>query len=150
MMIAKASTLAGCVIAATLAFASEARAQGEFYAGKRLTIIVGLEAGGTVDTLARTFAVQLRKHIPGSPTIVVQNMPGAGGSAATNYLQERAAPDGLTILYGPWDPLAQALSDPILRARYEDFEYLGGTGDIRVNYARTDMIPGGLRSPRDI
>ena len=149
-MIAKASTLAGRVIAATLALAGAACAQGEFYAGKRLTIIVGLEAGGTVDTLARTFAVQLRKHIPGHPTVVVQNMPGAGGSAATNYLQERATADGLTILYGPWDPLAQALGDQTLRVRYETFEYLGGTGDIRVNYARTDTVPGGIKAPRDI
>jgi hypothetical protein len=123
---------------------------GDFYAGKRLTIIVGLEAGGTVDTLARAFSVVLKKHIPGNPTIVVQNMPGGGGSSATNYLNERAAPDGLTILYGPWDPLAQALGDQILRARYEDFEYLGGTGDIRVNYARTDAVPGGIKTPRDL
>src|SRR5437016_14542007 len=129
-MIAKALTLAGCIIAVA-ALTGEARAQGEFYAGKRLTIVVGLEAGGTVDTLARTFAVQLRKHIPGNPTIVVQNMPGAGSATATNYLFERAAPDGLTILYGSWDPLAQALGDQALRARYDQFEYLGGTGDIR-------------------
>jgi tripartite-type tricarboxylate transporter receptor subunit TctC len=81
---------------------------------------------------------------------VVQNMPGAGGSTATNYLQERAASDGLTILYGPWDPLAQALGDRTLRARYENFAYLGGTGDIRVNYARTDTVPGGIKAPRDI
>ena len=58
--------------------------------------------------------------------------------------------DGMTILYGPWDPLAQALGDQTLRARYEDFDYLGGTGDIRVNYARTDIVPGGLKAPRDI
>src|SRR5882672_2051891 len=122
----------------------------DFYAGKRITIIIGLEAGGTVDTLARAFSVYLRKHIAGNPTIVVQNMPGAGGSTATNYLAERAQPDGMTILYGPWDPLAQALGDQTLRARYQDFEYLAGTGDIRVNYARTDSVPGGLKAPRDI
>ena len=141
--------LAGCALVVLPSLATSAQAS-EFYAGKRLTILVGLAAGGTVDTLARVFAVQLRKHIPGNPTIVVQNMPGAGGSAATNYLQEKAAPDGLTILYGPWDPLAQALGDQTLRARYEMFEYLGGTGDIRVNYARTDTVPGGIKAPRDI
>jgi tripartite-type tricarboxylate transporter receptor subunit TctC len=151
MMMAKALTLAGCVFAAAaLALASEARAQGEFYAGKRLTIIVGVDAGGTIDTLARTFAAQLRKHIPGNPTIVVQNMPGAGSTIATNHVYERAAPDGLTILYNSWDPLAQALGDQLLRARYDQFEYLGGTGDIRVNYARTDTVPGGIKAPRDI
>jgi hypothetical protein len=121
-----------------------------FYAGKTLRIIVGLEAGGTVDTLARAFSVYLRKHIPGNPNIVIQNMPGAGGWGAANYLHERAVPDGLTILYGPWDPLAQALGDQGLRARYQDLDYLGGTGDIRVNYARTDVVQGGLKSPRDI
>jgi hypothetical protein len=123
---------------------------GGFYAGKTLRVIVGLEAGGTVDTLARAFSIYLRKHIPGNPNVIIQNMPGAGGWGATNFLSERAAPDGLTILYGPWDPLAQALGDQGLRARYQDFEYLGGTGDIRVNYARTDVVPGGLKAPRDI
>jgi hypothetical protein len=122
----------------------------DFYAGKTLRIIVGLEAGGTVDTLARAFSVHLRRHIAGNPNIIIANMPGAGGWGATNFLHERALPDGLTILYGPWDPLAQALGDQGLRARYQDFDYLGGTGDIRVNYARTDVVQGGIKSPRDI
>jgi hypothetical protein len=138
-------------LVAALSAAGPARAQsGEFYAGKTLRIIVGLEAGGTVDTLARAFSVYLRRHIAGNPSIIVQNMPGAGGWSATNFLHERAAPDGLTLLYGPWDPLAQALGDQGLRARYQDFDYLGGTGDIRVNYARTDVVRGGLKAPRDI
>jgi putative tricarboxylic transport membrane protein len=148
-MVAKA-LLAGWMIAAGLVLVDEAHAQGEFYAGKRLTVIVGVDAGGTIDTLARTFAAQLRKHVPGNPTIVVQNMPGAGSTIATNYVYERAAADGLTVLYNSWDPLAQALGDQLLRARYDRFEYLGGTGDIRVNYARTDTVPGGIKAPRDI
>ena len=74
---------------------------------------------------------------------------GQAVASTTNYLQERAAPEGLTILYGPWDPLAQALGDQTLRVRYDTFEYLGGTGDIRVNYARTDTVPGGIKVPRD-
>jgi tripartite-type tricarboxylate transporter receptor subunit TctC len=123
---------------------------GDFYAGKTMKVIVGLDAGGTVDTFVRTFSVYLKKHIAGNPTILVQNMPGAGGWGATNYLFEKAAPDGLTILYGPWDPLAQALGDQGLRARYEKFEFLGGTGDIRINYIRRDSIPGGAKQPSDI
>jgi tripartite-type tricarboxylate transporter receptor subunit TctC len=139
------------VLIAALGVSAPAAAQpGDIYAGKTLRMIVGLEAGGTVDTLARAFAVHLRNHIPGNPAILVQNMPGAGGWNATNYLYERAASDGLTTLYGPWDPIAQALGDQGLRARYQDFVYLGGTGDIRVIYARTDVVPGGLKSPRDI
>ena len=129
---------------------SAAAQSGDYYANKTLRVIVGLEAGGTVDTFARTFSGYLRKHIPGNPNIIVQNMPGAGGKTATNHVYERAAPDGLTILYGPWDPLAQALGDQGLRARYENFEFLGGTGDIRVIYARRDAVAGGIKAPADI
>jgi tripartite-type tricarboxylate transporter receptor subunit TctC len=145
-----ATARAAAVVLATLALPTAASAQDDYFAGKTLRIIVGLAAGGTVDTFARSFSGHLRKHIPGNPTIIVQNMPGAGGKNATNYLAEKADKDGLTILYGPWDPLAQALGDPGLRARYENFEYLGGTGDIRVLYARTDAVPGGIKRPADI
>ncbi len=124
--------------------------QADFYAGKTLTIIVGLASGGTVDTFVRQFAVYLKKHIPGGPNIIVQNMPGAGGLLATNFLAERAPKDGTQIIYHLWDPLAQALGDKALRARYETFEYLGGTSDTRVVYARTDAVPGGIKTPTDI
>jgi len=63
---------------AALSVPQPAAAQ-DFYAGKTLKIVVGLEAGGTVDAAARLFAPHLRKHIPGHPTIVIQNMPSAAG-----------------------------------------------------------------------
>src|SRR4051812_25783822 len=122
----------------------------DFYAGKTLKIIVGLEAGGTVDTMARLFVSYLRRHIPGNPLVVIQNMPSAAGVGATNFVYEKAEPDGLTILFNSWDPLAQVLGDQGMRARYENFEYVGGVGDIRVVYGRTDMVPGGLKRPADI
>lgn len=122
----------------------------EYYAGKTLTIIVGLDAGGTADTLVRSLTGYIRKHTPGNPTVIVQNMPGAAGALAINYLMEKAPRDGLTMVYQPWDPLAQALGSPSLRARYEQFELLGGTSDIRVMYARRDSVPGGFNVPADI
>lgn len=135
----------------TLMQTAPSRAQtADIYAGKTLTIVIGLDAGGTVDTFVRTFMAYLKKHIPGQPTIIVQNMPGAGGVLATNWLMERAPRDGTTIIYQNWDPLAQALGNQGLRARYEQFEYLGGTSDTRVNYARVDSIPGGIKTPADI
>lgn len=122
----------------------------EPYAGKTITIIVGLDAGGTADTLVRSLTGYIRKHTPGNPTVIVQNMPGAAGALAINYLMEKAPRDGSTVVYQPWDPLGQALGNPSLRARYEQFEYIGGTSDIRVMYARRDAIPGGLNAPADI
>ena len=129
---------------------ASAQQAGEFYKGKNITVLVGLNAGGTVDLFARMFSQYLQKHLPTQPSIVVQNMPGAGGLQATNFVSERAKPDGLTILWGPWDPLAQAMKLPNMRARYENFEFLGGTGDTRVLYARTDIIPGGMKKPADV
>lgn len=122
----------------------------DFYAGKTLKILVGVEAGGTVDTLARLFVGYLRKHIPGNPAIVIQNMPSAAGVGATNFVYEKAQPDGLTILFNSWDPLAQVLGDQGMRARYENFEFVGGVGDIRVIYGRSDLVPGGIKKPADL
>src|SRR4051812_351579 len=73
--------------------------------------------------------------------------PGVG---ATNFVYEKAEPDGMTILFNSWDPLAQALGDQGMRARYENFEFLGGIGDYRVIYGRSDMIPGGIKKAADI
>src|SRR5262245_11577766 len=70
MLMASFTSTIRCVAAmalASLLMPAKAVAQPDFYAGKRLTIIIGLEAGGTVDTLARAFSVYLRKHIPGNP-----------------------------------------------------------------------------------
>ena len=82
------------VLISTIARLSAPAAADDFYAGKRLTIIVGLEAGGTVDTLARAFSGYLRKHIPGNPAVVIQNMPGAGGWTATNFYRSAPLPTG--------------------------------------------------------
>ena len=143
--------LGACAWLVSTLLAAPARAEPEpFYKGKTISIVVGLEAGGTVDLFARVFAQVIQKHLKGAPVLVVQNMPGAGGLLATNYLAERAKPDGLTILWGPWDPLAQALKLPNMRARYENFEFLGGTADTRVLYASTASIPGGFKQPTDV
>lgn len=77
---------------------ASAEAQEDFYKSKRLTIIVGSGAGGGYDTYARVFARHYPNHIPGQPTIIVQNMPAAGGIAATGYIANSATRDGTVIL----------------------------------------------------
>lgn len=66
----------------------------DFYRGRSLTMIVGYSAGGGYDIYARTIARYMGDHIPGSPKIVVQNMPGAGSIASANYLYGVAPRDG--------------------------------------------------------
>jgi tripartite-type tricarboxylate transporter receptor subunit TctC len=142
--------------AALLALASavavnRAAAQADsYYAGKTLRVLVGLQVGGTADTAVRMFSEFLHRHLAGNPTVLVENMTGAGGNITYNYLAEKAPPDGLTIVYSPYQALAQALGDPSLRARFENFEYLGGLSDTRVAYMRSDAVPGGAKKPADI
>jgi tripartite-type tricarboxylate transporter receptor subunit TctC len=69
----------------------------DFYQSKTLTVIVGYAPGGGVDATARAITRHLARFIPGQPNIVVQNMEGAAGLVATNYLNQRVAPDGLTL-----------------------------------------------------
>lgn len=72
-------------------------AQDDFFKGKTIRLIVGLAPGGGFDTYSRVIARHMGKHIPGHPTTVVDNMPGAASLLAANYVYKAAKPDGLTI-----------------------------------------------------
>src|SRR3990167_7709420 len=81
-----------------LEFIPSLQAQTEpFYKGKTIRIVVGFSAGGFYDRWARLVARHLGKHIPGTPDVIVQNMPGAGSAIAANYVYGVAKPDGLTL-----------------------------------------------------
>lgn len=134
------------IIVAALAFAMHgSSANAQFYKDKTITIVIGLNAGGTADIFARTFAKVWSKHIPGNPTIIVKNMIGGGATRAQNYVYEVAKPDGLTVYYGPWDPVSQALKVEALRTQYDNIEFVGGDGAVHVTYVRSDVLPGGKR-----
>jgi tripartite-type tricarboxylate transporter receptor subunit TctC len=76
---------------------STAAEQPSFYQGKTMTYVVGLLAGDSTDLWSRAVTRNMIKHIPGRPSIVVQNMPGAGGLIAANYVYGVAKSDGLTM-----------------------------------------------------
>ena len=69
----------------------------DFYKGKTIVLVVSSSVGGGYDMLSRAVARHLPKHLAGAPTIIVRNMPGAGGITAANYLYTLAPRDGLTI-----------------------------------------------------
>jgi tripartite-type tricarboxylate transporter receptor subunit TctC len=90
------------VLVAVLALVAAGAAQAQddsaaFYKGKTVNILVGYEGGGGYDLYARLVAQFLGKHIPGQPTVIVQNMPGAGGLRAARNLATVAAKDGTTL-----------------------------------------------------
>jgi tripartite-type tricarboxylate transporter receptor subunit TctC len=91
------SAIAALNIAASPA-ALAAESVAEFYKGKRITILVGSRAGGGYDIYARTVANNISKYIPGNPSVIVQNKPGAGSMIATNAAYSTRAQDGTVIV----------------------------------------------------
>jgi tripartite-type tricarboxylate transporter receptor subunit TctC len=90
-------SLAAFALASLTAQSALADAVRDFYAGKRLTLITSASSGGGYDQYARLLAQHMPKYIPGAPNIVVQNMPGAEGIKAANYLWAIAARDGSVL-----------------------------------------------------
>jgi tripartite-type tricarboxylate transporter receptor subunit TctC len=124
-------------LVALVALAPRVGAQ-SFYDGKTVRIIVGLAAGGGFDTYARLVARHLGRYIPGAPTVIVENMVGAGSLIAANHMYRVAKPDGLTI--GNFDGaliLSQILGQPGIEFDARKFEYLGATAKEEVVCALT-------------
>jgi len=91
-----AIALAGCALILLLVHPANAQ-PAPFFQGKTIRIIVGFTSGGLYDQYARILARQMPKYITGNPSIIVQNMLGAGSLTATNYVSSVAKPDGLTL-----------------------------------------------------
>src|SRR5918992_1179093 len=113
------------LVALSLLFAAgsaDTFAQDSFYQGKNIRIIVGLAAGGGYDVYARVIARHMGKHIPGNPSIGVDNMTGAGSLVAANHLYKVARPDGLVISHfigGPFPPQPHAATSASIGVRLQ-------------------------------
>ena len=108
-------------LGASTASPGMAQDAGEFYRGRTVTIIAGASAGGGIDLFARQLARFIGRHIPGTPQVVVQNVPGAGSKVAAKNIYAVAAKDGTvmgTVLSG-------ALMEPIrIEAARRDYDPL--------------------------
>ena len=129
------------LIAALAALPLAAAAQSP-YAGKTVTIVVGYKAGGGYDRTARLLARHLPKHIPGNPTIIVQNMPGANSVIAANHVYSVAKPDGLTV--GTFNrnlPLAQLLKVSGVKFDMTKFAWIGSAASESTILAIRSDLP---------
>ena len=105
---------------------SSAQTPEEFYRRKQVRFIVGTAAGQEYDLWARMIARHMRRHIPGNPTIIVENMPGAGHVIAANYLYDIAPRDGTVIgMVSRNIPDAAILKLPGVRFDPRKFNWLG-------------------------
>jgi tripartite-type tricarboxylate transporter receptor subunit TctC len=121
----------------------------DFFKGKTMRFVCGAAPGGGYDLSARMIGRHMSKHIPGNPTIIVDNMTGAGHRVAANYTFNRAEPDGLTL--GVWNfglVLYQALGDKSLRL---DPRKLGWVGAPTVGTPVCAMMGhSGLKTFKDV
>src|SRR3984893_10561107 len=98
----------------------------QFFARKTITVTIGYTSGGSYDLYGRMVARHLGKHIPGQPTIIAQNMPGAGSLKAANYLYEFAPKDGTALgVVVESAALEQALANPAVQYDAAKFAYIG-------------------------
>jgi len=107
-----------------------------FYAGKHITIVVGLPPGGGADAYARLVQHYLPRHIEGAPTVVVQNMPGAGSLKSVTYLNTTAPADGTVIATFSSALIEEALTAPErVKVDFRGYKWIGNVSeDVRVCY----------------
>lgn len=117
-----------------------AQAQAPFYQGKTISIIVGTKAGDVYDLYPRLLAEFMPKYIPGSPNIIIQNVPGAASLIAANQLYNVSKPDGLTLgaIY-PALYFEQLIKRPEVKFDWNKFGWIGSTvTSNHLMYMRTD------------
>lgn len=126
----------GLSLAGATAGAARADAIANFYKGKKITIVVGSSAGGGYDAYARTLARYFGAHLPGHPSIVVQNMPGGGSLTAVLYLDVSAPKDGTAITTFNAGLITESVTNPAQRKiTFTDVAWLGSvTRDFRICY----------------
>lgn len=104
--------------------AQEARPS--FFAGKTIRVLVGYPPGSTFDNYARLAVRHMGRHVPGNPTMIVQNMPGAGGLTATSIAANVAAADGLTLaLINPTNAIEPLLTPDLAKFDARRFMWIG-------------------------
>jgi tripartite-type tricarboxylate transporter receptor subunit TctC len=122
-------------------FPAQVVSQDSYFHGKTITILRGGAPGGTGDMQAKALIPYLKKHLPGNPTIIVQNMPGAAGMKAVNHAYTTAKPDGLTITaVGSGLAAGAILGLPGVQYDIDKLIYLGSTehGDPYVFLSRKE------------
>lgn len=139
-------SLAAAVLAVALGFsmaaASVAQAQPQFYQGKRLTLLVNFAPGGPTDVEGRLFARHIARHLPAGAPITVRNMEGAGGMAGANYLGEVAPRDGTMIGYFSSVPWLWVVMQNERRIALDTFDFVAFQPGTSIHYMRTDVKPG--------
>src|SRR5215475_102015 len=121
MLLARTAVALGV---AAIGLANTAFADDPFYKGKRLTALINFAAGGPTDIEGRLFARHIGKHIEGQPSIIVQNMEGAGGLIGNQYVGEVAPKDGTVLGYFTGAAWLYATAPEKHRVDFKTYEFI--------------------------
>ncbi len=125
---ATAATVLAMILGLTAALPASADAVADFYKGKQISVIIGTSSGNDYDYRARLPARHMGRFIPGEPTLVPRNMPGAGGINAANHLANVAAHDGTVIHLIMANMMnKQAVGVPGIKFDVRKFSWIGNT-----------------------
>lgn len=119
----------------------------DYFKDKTITLLVDFSAGGPTDVFARLIGRHLGKHVPGDPSVIVQNMPGGGGNIARNHLYNVAKKDGLTI--GVFSAIFSNQLFGVSGVQYDaaKFSWLGGVPEASVSLFHKDT---GVKAAEDL
>ncbi|MGH7927278.1 MAG: Bug family tripartite tricarboxylate transporter substrate binding protein, partial [Candidatus Binatia bacterium] len=121
-------------------WSADLHAQTNFYQGKTVTMVIATSTGGGYDLWARLMARYIGKHIPGNPSVIAQNMPGAGGVVGANYIYGVSKPDGLTL--GAFNPALyfdQLVARPEVKFDWAKFNWIGSPEQNQIlHFIRAD------------
>jgi tripartite-type tricarboxylate transporter receptor subunit TctC len=136
MIVTRIAAQFAALTLAVLAFLAAPASADDFYQGKTLTLVVGYSPGGGYDINARLIARHIGRHIPGNPTVVVVNMPGAGSLRALEHLEKHAPRDGTVIALFDYTQITNSLLTPDkVPIDFRKFQWIGSVAqDLAVCY----------------
>jgi len=138
-------------LAAILASGLAFTAQAADFAGETVEWVIPFKEGGGSDKWARFYAPLLSEALPGNPSVVVKNMPGAGSTKGANWFASRAKPDGLTILGTSGSTqFPFLLGDPRVQFDYADWHVVLATATGGVAYLPPDLAERWNANPQDV
>ena len=146
-MIGRQLVLATATMTLAVGLVAPAAATEVNFEGKTIRLVTSSLAGGPTDLLARQFAPFIASHIPGHPTIIIENRGGAGGMLGANYLFNNAKPDGLTMGFLIGTSTQGLIGGSNVRFDPAKFRWLGALSTTHVILARNDLA---MSTPRDL
>jgi tripartite-type tricarboxylate transporter receptor subunit TctC len=141
--------VSAALVTAAFSLSSASIANAGFYDGKDVTVIVNAGAGGGLTRNARTLSGFMKKYLGKDTNMIIKNVAGGGGVKGFNFLTEKTKANGLTVLFGSGQQMAQLLKLRSVRFDFGNMAFIGASESNYITIARSDFKPG-IKKASDI